>query len=281
MKRLGSDLAKVAVASAMSTKLVLPSERNEPPTDAAAFTYYLYGPEKIGKTSFTAEFPDTLHFFYEPSGKDYRIFTVTPETWEETTGYIDLLYQEYKAGKSRYKNVSIDIVDLCFKQCMEYHSKKHGWGGYPPNDFGKSWGLVADAFRNEVYKLSRFMGVFFISHAKEKDIVKADDTTYHVIRPTIMKTGHDVLAKFCDVTAYFHMDKENNRKLRILPDMHVEAGNRLENHFRYTDGSPMEVIDMGKTKGDAYKNFMAAFDNKINPPTATEKPTAAFKLRKG
>lgn len=261
-------LSAAKPAIAMPARLSLPVQKSIPPTDPSAFSYYIYGRQKSGKTSFASMFPDCINFFYEPSGKDYKIFAVAPRNWDETVGYIDLLEKEHRAGTLRFKNCCFDVVDLMFKQCLEHLSTKFGWGGAPPEDYGKSWALLADTFRNQVYRVAQFMGVIFISHAREKEIKRADDTSYSIMTPTSPKTCHDLLSKFCDMTGYLYIDKDNRRKLRILPDMAIEAGNRLENHFRYSDGkTAMPEIEMGRTKDEAFKNFMDAFNNKVPKPS--------------
>jgi len=273
VKMTGSPLGAAAAPKAVrASSLSLPGEHEFtiPPTTPEGYALYLYGAEKCGKTSLSMEFEDTFHLFYEPSGKDYRLKARQPDSWVETLGYIDLLIQEKKAGRERFKNVAFDVVDLCLDQCLEHVGKNQGWSYPPQNDFGKGWNAIKEEFRSAIYRLSRHYGTIFLSHAAEREIERADGSSYSMMRPTIMATGHKVLAKFCDLTGYIYIDPQNKRKMRIIPDMHVEAGNRFANHFRYPDGTAISDIEMGKTSKEAYTNFMAAFNNKTPLPQKDE-----------
>ena len=247
----------------------LPTKGNTPPRDLEAFSYYIYGQHKIGKTSFTTMFNKGFHLFYEPGGKDYGgIFSREPKNWVEFLGYVKLLEDAQAEGELEFKTTIIDPVDLCYWDCLIHTCKTMHGSDYPPTtDFGKTWNKIGTNFREAIYRLAKISGVVFVSHAKEVTITKHDDSTYDMIRPTAANKCHEILSKFCDLTGYFHMDKNNTRIMRIIPDMHMEAGNRFENHFRYkgTD-KPIVQIDMGTSKKDAYNNFLLGFNNEVLEP---------------
>ena len=275
VKMLGEGEAAPQFAAASSVSL--PTQGNVPPIDLEAFSYYIYGQHKIGKTSFTSMFRDAFHLFYEPGGKDYKnILFREPKNWTEFMQYVVLLEDQKRLGTLPFKTVILDPVDLCYRDCLVHFSRQACGKDYPPmNDFGKTWNLIGDQFRDAIYRLAKVSGVVFVSHAKEQTITKSDDTSYEMIRPTSANKCHEILSKFCDMTGYFHMNTDNKRVLRILPDMHMESGNRFENHFRYAGTTkPMHEILMGESKQDAYLNFLKAFNNQVVEGTK-EEPKAA------
>ena len=244
----------------------LPTTGNVPPNDLEAFSYYIYGQHKIGKTSFTTMFRDAFHMFYEPGGKDYEgIMYRQPKNWLQFLSYISLLENAKAAGTLTFKTIIVDPVDLCYTDCLLHICRTTVGKDYPPTtDFGKTWNAIGTAFRDAIYRLAKITGVVFVSHAKEVTITKANDSTYDMVRPTAANKCHEILSKFCDLTGYFYMNDKNDRSLRILPDMHMEAGNRFENHFRFKGTKiPIPEIRMGATKQEAFNNFLDAFNNQV------------------
>jgi hypothetical protein len=66
-----------------------------------------------------------------------------------------------------------------------------------------------------------------------------------------------------DVEGYYHIDWERGgeRCLQIRPSEFADAKNRIEGHFDFADGKPMEFVPMGFSKEQAFQNFERAFNN--------------------
>jgi hypothetical protein len=255
-----------------SSSVSLPTTGNVPPEKIEDYSLYIFGQHKIGKTSFTTMFKKALHLFYEPGGKDYAgIMHREPNNWKEFLSYVDLLEKDSAQATPQFSTVILDPVDLCYRDCLLHVCKTMHGSDYPPtNDFGKTWNKIGEEFRKAIYRLAKVKGVIFVSHAKEVTITKSDDSTYDLIRPTAANKAHEILSKFCDLTGYMYMDKYGSRVMRILPDQHIEAGNRFSNHFRYKNSDvPISEIDLGTSKEHAYNNFVDAFSN-LKPLASSE-----------
>ena len=61
----------------------LPTKRTEIEKDLSKYTIFLYGREKIGKTTLAAQFPDALFLMFEPGAKSLEIFRIDINTWAE------------------------------------------------------------------------------------------------------------------------------------------------------------------------------------------------------
>lgn len=262
--------------------LSLPTQRKGVPTEIGEYTLFIYGHQKIGKTSFTAQFPKALHFFFEPSGTDYEIFAVEPANWKQFTDYLILLEREKTAGTLQYTTFIIDVVDLAYDMCLKHVCGLQGLLYPPTNDFGKTWKEIKETFRDVMIRLARLGGVVAVSHAKEVVVETRGGDEYTVIQPSCAKGVGDVLSKWCDLTGYYRPSAHGGRELCITPTAEYEAGNRMERRFKYTDGTQMESIDMGSSAAEGYANFMASFRNEMHRPAgeAVEAPKVSEATKK-
>lgn len=244
-------------------KMVLPTKKTELPSDLSSYTSFIFGHQKIGKTSFTAQFPDALHFFFEPSGTDYELYAVEPANWDEFIGYIDTLEAEKMLGTLKFKTFILDVVDLAYDMCLAHVCGKQGLDYPPLNDFGKTWKEIKTEFRDTMLRLARLGGIVVVSHVKETKIELRDGSEYTVYQPSCAKGCSEVLSKWADLTGYYRVGDNGERELCITPTSEYEAGNRMERRFKFTDGTQMHAIPMGSSATEAFGNFMKAFRNEM------------------
>ena len=255
--------------------VALPITKNAPPKNIEDYCYYIYGQQKIGKTSFTTAFPDTLHFMFEPGGRPYEIFQITPEelsSWAHVVAYIDELYKQKQEGTLAFKTIAIDTVDLmwqlCQDNCCAAIGVKHP---HEANDFGQTYDIIKKTFRNEVVRLSSLgCGVIFLTHEVDKEVETRSGNKYQQIVPSSQKQCNLILGKFCDLTGNYFVTDRGERKLLIRPNSDAEAGNRIKGRFLYTDGTPMQEVPMGASEAEAFNNFRDAFNNKFTKPVPKE-----------
>ena len=259
--------AKTGSGAQMARRdLALPTQKTQLPTDMSEYTAFIYGHQKIGKTSLTAEFPEALHFFFEPSGKDYELYAVEPETWADFKGYIELLKKAKAEGELQFKTFVLDVVDLAYEKCLLHICGLQGLTYPPMNDFGRTWREIKDEFRNTMIDLARLGGIVCVSHAKEVDIETRGGAKYTVVQPSAPKGCVEVLSKWADLTGYYRSSEDGGRELCITPTPEYEAGNRMESRFKYKDGSQIKAIPMGDSSKEAYENFLSAFRNELEAP---------------
>lgn len=284
----GGAKPKRSVSALVPPEVSLPTKKTVPPTNIGAFNSYIYGLQKIGKTSFSMMFPNTLHFMFEPSGKAYSIHEVEPKNWMEFLAYISELEKAKLAGSLTFETFALDTVDLLYGMCSDYVCQAIGVE-HPTdaNDFGKTWQKVESTFREAMVRLIRVGGVVALSHETEKEIETRAGNKYQSIVPSAPKKCHLVLSKLFDVTGNYYVNAKGKRVLRITPSNEVEAGNRMgREHFHYPDGTPIIEIPMGNSPEESYENYSKAFANKLDRPKSknvkktTEKKTTtkSFKL---
>lgn len=247
-------------------KMVLPVAKTIPPKDISGYSIFLYGKQKTGKTSLTAQLPSTLHFFFEPSGTDYELFAVEPKNWDEFVGFIDTL----EKGEHEFKTFVLDVVDLAYEMCMTHLLTLQGMTKPSESPYGAIYGEVKTEFRKQMQRLAFLGGLVCVSHAKEKRI-ESRKGDYDLIAPTAANGCTEIISKWADLTAYYAVDADGSRKLHISPSVEYEAGNRMETRFKNkSDGRPLEFIPMGRTSKEAFENFMKAFRNELEVASPKE-----------
>lgn len=241
--------------------LSLPTERSVPSERLQDFTQVLFGEKKIGKTTLTSKYPDALHLMTEPGGKALSIFQRAIGSWKEFRGYVRLLKKD-----KRFRNVTVDTADLLYKYCFDHVMRKLGLEHPSEEAYGKGWNAIRNEFTDGVMELiNTGKGVIFVSHATEKEIKMRDGSTYDRLQPSMSGQAMDILTGVVDLWFYYGYDG-HRRTLTIQGSDHIGAGHRLENHFKYPDGTPINEIDMGNSADESYANLMAAFHNKLPKP---------------
>ncbi len=229
----------------------LPTKRTEIEKDLSKYIIFLYGREKIGKTSLAAQFPDALFLMLEPGGKSLELYRNEINNWSEFLEVIKLI-----KASTKFKTIVIDTVDFAFKYCSDYMCKKLAIQHPSDEDWGKGWGMIRDEFALTMSTLGKLgRGIIFISHADEKEVKRLKGEAVQ-ISPTLPKQGRKVIEPMVDIWGYYGYEG-NVRFLQIKGNEEVNAGCRLTQNF-----IDIDKIWMGSSPSNAYENFIRAFSNK-------------------
>lgn len=245
-----------------SSTFELPTEDTPPRTELHHFMQLWYGRVKIGKTVLAKQFPNTLFLFFEEGGKGLKLRSMLMNDWSKFRKTVKLL----STTKHSYQNVVIDTGEIAYERCLEWVCEKMAIQHPSDEEYGKGWQAVKKEFNNQVLTLNNSgLGIIVNSHEK---IIKVQGRRDEVsrIQPSLSTQALAVVEAMVDVFAYFRYDDDGNRVIQIVGDEIVSAGHRLgddANRFKYSDGSPISMIPMGKNAGEAYKNLIAAFNNEL------------------
>jgi len=256
--------------------LTLPTEKTKPCDELQDYSILLYGAKKIGKTSLGSMFPDAFFMFCEPGGKALSTFARPVKNWVEFKTYVRLICKDKK-----FKNVIIDTADYAYEYCVRFVCARMAIDHPSDLEWGKGWKAVALELNTEITKLMHSgKGVIFVSHSRDLNIKKRDGTAFDKTSSSLAGQAKEALEGIVDIWAYYHYDG-NKRVLVIQGDDYIDAGHRVEGRFRYSDGTSVRAIPMGANKEEAYKNFMDAFENKLEKGVVTAvKPKIKLKLRR-
>ena len=252
----------------VQTQFSLCNEVKEPVDTLSAYVIWLYGPAGYGKTSLSAMFPQSHLFCVHGQAKALKARYVNLQSWEQFKQLIDQFKQ------SDFKTATLDLVESVYDMCFESECEKLGID-YPgktesgKDDYGKSWFFIRKEFSATISKLMTLeddQGLVLISNSIYSERKTEEGSVVEDIHPNLSARPLNLIAGAVDIIGYYAMNTKNERELLIRPKQGVMAKCRIDNRFRYTDGSPIENIPMGKNKEEAFNNFIAAFENRIDPP---------------
>lgn len=241
-------------------KTLLPTEKNDVPTELARYSTLLYGAPKIGKTSLAAQFEDAVFFATEPGTKALEVYSVNVTSWEMVEQLIGELDRD---TTMRYKTVVVDTVDLMYELALDHVCQqkliKHP---QEENDYGRTWKEIRILFREAIARLiSSQRGVVFISHATEKEVDSVRGS-YERIQPTMSRQALEEIEGLVDLILYYGY-VGSTRAITVRGDQHLIAGSRLQENFNTVSGEGVVSVNAGKSPKDAYRNLLLGFENQL------------------
>lgn len=250
-------------------EITLPQVKSKASTDLSDYSILMYGEEKIGKTTFAAQFPEAIFLMCEPGSKALEVYQRPINSWADMKAYLKLLSKDTK-----FKTIVIDTVDIAYLLCERATCVALGVEDIQDADFGKGWRKVAAEFStwmNYAAKLGK--GVIFISHAKEKSIKNRAGDEHHRTVPTMDRRASDIMEAMVDIWVYYKYNRNGTRTLQIRGTEEIAAGVRTPKNF-----IGISEIPGGKTPEEAYKNFVGAFNNAPRP-VAVVNQSLSMKLK--
>lgn len=243
--------------------LTLPDQPEPPDENLESYSLALYGPTKIGKTSLLSKFNDPFFLMFEPGGKGLTIKRRQIGTWEEFQEYVTLI-----AGSKLYETIVFDTVDLCYEMCIDFIVSGSGEDNINEGTLGYGKGVdrVDKEFKKQILRITATgRGVVFVSHAAEKEFEQVTGAKYTMILPSMKDRARKFINGFADIIAYYgYFGTE--RYLIIKGNEQLDAGHRIDGHFRTTKGQHIHSIPMGGSPQEGYDNFVSAFNNEQEDP---------------
>ena len=243
--------------------LELPSEKNVPSNNLSDYTFLITGEEKIGKTTLTAQFGETLIFSFEKGTKSIPVYATDMITeWEMFLTYLQKL-EDLPAKKRKYNFYCIDTGHAAYDRCLEYICRRDQIS-HPGkvNDYGASWKEVIREFTMAHTRLSRLGGFLVISHERTRERKNRHGEKYDRIEPCFSETAENFYKAIIDVVGYYSIFG-GKRFLQIQPSEMIHAGHRVDGHFK-TSGTHENVfrIPMADSAERGFRNIQKAFNNK-------------------
>lgn len=254
-----TKVKKTVKQEVINSKLSLPLSKSEPSDTLQDYSILIYGPKKIGKTSLTSQFDKALSFMTEPGGKAQAMYQVACTTWTDLRGYTKLFIKD-----SRFRTGIVDTADLSYELCMAYTCKKMLIDHPSDEGYGKGWSAVRKEYQAWIMELlGSGKGVIFISHMKDSEFKNRRGDSYNKVGASMAGQAADIIEGLVDIWGNYTYNGKK-RYLIIGGSDEVDAGNRVQGHFLDIEGKPLDRIPMGNSPEEAYKNFIAAFNNKLH-----------------
>ena len=200
--------------------------------DLSGYITYIYGPGKIGKTTFGSQMPGALILAFE---KGYNalpnVYAQDVTTWSE----MKMALRELKKPevKEMFHSIIIDTIDVAASACEKYIVSQAGVDTLNQIPYGQGWSRVKreleDTFRS-VTQLG--YAVLFISHDKDKTFTRQDGTQYNQIVPTLGNSYNLIIKDMVDIYAYAHIVIKDDVPKRVLTlrslDNTIDCGTRFK-----------------------------------------------------
>lgn len=202
--------------------MALPLEKTAIQTDFTKYKFLLYGMPKIGKSSLSAQFPNTIFAATEAGHSFLSIYKKDILTWNDFRE----LAKDLTTTKHNFKMIAIDIVDNLYKMCEQFVCEKNSVAHPSDLAYGKGFNLVKDEFTRVINYLGNFgFGFIFISHAKEKEI-KTKTQTWTAMGTTMNNQSEGFVCGLSDFIFYLYQNDKGERMMRTKPDKYILAGSR-------------------------------------------------------
>lgn len=179
--------------------------------DLSGYISFIYGPAKVGKTTFGSKMPGHLLLAFE---RGYNalpgIMAQDVTSWGEMKQVVrELKKPEVKAV---FKSIIIDTADIAADCCQKYICNQLGIenigdGGWSTNGWAKYKKEFEDTFR-ALAQLG--YAVVFISHDKEKTIKPQNANEYQQIGSSMQSSALSIIENMADIIGYAHP--------KMLPD---------------------------------------------------------------
>lgn len=259
---------------------MLPKQKTPPKMSLTDLTVLVYGPSKIGKSTWCSGAEGALFLATEAGLNNLEVFQAPIGSWDELL----VACKEIAEGQHGFKTIVLDTVDNAYRMCAEHVCQKFKIEHESDLGYGKGYALINNEFHRVLTKLSLLpYGLFLISHSQERELETRTGKLTRVV-PTLPDKARKIVLGmvdvilFCDleVTADADGKRVSRRVVRTKPSMHYEAGDRT--------GRLPEVIDLDFVRfveayaaGASQKAGPASEPNtNPTPPTPpAQKPRAA------
>jgi hypothetical protein len=249
---------------------MLPTQKTPPKKSLNDLTVLVYGPSKIGKSTWCSHAEGALFLATEAGLNNLEVFQVPIGSWDDLLGAC----KEIAEAKHPYKTIIIDTVDNAYRMCAEHVCQKFKIEHESDLGYGKGYALINNEFYRVLNKLSLLpYGLFLISHSQEKELETRTGKLTRVV-PTLPDKARKIVLGMVDMILFCDLDmatgddgkQVQNRVIRTKPHVNYEAGDRT--------GVLPDVIDLDFAK------FLKAFGEPkpaltAIAPSTQQKPRSA------
>lgn len=242
----------------------LPTEKTPAKLSLVDLTVLVYGPTKIGKSTWCSKADNALFLSTEPGLNSLEVFNVPIRSWDELLAACGAIAE----GDHDYKTIVIDTVDNAYKMCAEYVCRKFKVEHEADLSYGKGFALVNNEFQRVLNKLAFLSyGLFLVSHSQDIEI-ETRTGKYNKTVPTLPEKARKIVLGLVDMVLYCDIDSttgadgkpEYRRVMRTKPCLYYEAGDRT--------GRLPETIELDYTKFAA--TFAGGENNKKKKETKND-----------
>jgi hypothetical protein len=203
---------------------LLPTARSTVETTLPSLSVLLYGPSKVGKSTWCSQIPGALFIATEPGLGSLEVFQVPVRTWQELLAVCAAI----EAGDHPFRVIVIDTVDNLYRLASEHVRAKLGIDHEADAGYGKGFGLVNDELHRVLTKLAFLpYGLVLVSHSEEREIETRTGKVTKTV-PSLPDKARRIVLALVDMILYVEVEDGPNprRVIRTKPHARYDAGDR-------------------------------------------------------
>ena len=190
----------------------------------------IYGPEKVGKSTFGAKLPRPLFCNFEVGTNYLPVKPINIDRWSVFKQVLRQL--ERPEAHDYYDTVVIDTVSEAYTSCEKFICQQAGVQKIGDIPYGRGYSDTKREFEDALRKITMLgFGLCCICHAERKTIPGPNDTTIDTMQPAMPARAADVVNRMVDIIAYidqrFDENGESIRRFITRRTPSVLAGSRL------------------------------------------------------
>ena len=211
----------------------IPTERHKPHRTKSSYLWMIYGPPKIGKTTWANGWPMALFLATEPGTAAMEAADMQIANWTDFRNVVMELKKSKE--KHRWETLVIDTVDNLYEFLVDDVCRANGWDDLGDAGYGKGYKLARRKLTNAIAAVRGLgMSVIFISHERRE--IEVDEQGKRsgevLVTSALPGSARKVLHGVVDFIFRAEMDEEGNRTLRTAPHrdgkVQIECGSRGE-----------------------------------------------------
>lgn len=210
--------------------IALPTKKSKVEMGLENYTTLIYGPSKIGKSTWCSQAGGALFLATEPGLNHLEVFSVGVQSWQALLDACALLAK----GDHEFKTIILDTIDNAYKMCSEHICGKTKVLHESDLGYGKGYALVNNEFQRVLNKLAFLpYGLILVSHSQEKDVDTRVGKVTKIV-PTLPNKAREIVMGLVDVILFCDLEEvvdpdgkaSYRRVVRTKPNRNYDAGDR-------------------------------------------------------
>ncbi len=218
----------------------LPANKTPPRANLSDLTALIYGPSKIGKSTWCSHAEGALFLATEPGLNALEVHQMPVHSWDELLAACNAI----GAGDHPFKTIVLDTVDNAYRMCADHICSKYKVEHESDLAYGKGYALVNNEFHRVLTRLAFLpFGLLLVSHSHDRDLDTRTGRRTRTI-PTLPDKARKIVLGLVDLILFCDLDVTRDAKgkpatrrvMRTKPNAAYEAGDRT--------GRLPEIIDL-------------------------------------
>ena len=228
----------------MTHTSLLPTKKSVAHKDGSHEPLLIYGPPKIGKSSFCAGIPNAVFFATEPGINFLEVFKVEIDCWNT---FLAACGEIRDSNPRKFTTIVIDTLDQAYRMVCEHIAKEAGVKFINDLEYGKGYALANAELQRVLLGMSQIgFSIVMTSHSQAVERKGLGGVVTTRIVPTMPEKARQLVVGFVSYVLYADNHEEvigdkieSRRVIHTSPSQYYEAG------YKTRPGVVMpEIVDL-------------------------------------